>query len=288
MKNKCLLNKCPSIQKGLTLIEMLVALTLGLFVIASILQIFASTKQAYLLEEQNSRLQENGRFALDFLSRYIRMAGYRENRPVTTDTRLPLPQDAAFPTAGVFTGGNGQVLAGSDNNDPNSNNISITFRYQGSSDGVIDCFGRQVLNNQMVTNTFFLAPTDSNNPANDMSLRCQSTISAPAGGAPGPSTQPLVPGIADMQILYGVQVNTGGGILEQYMNATNLNAQPNLWNNVVRVRIALLLQSDNSITTQPQTYRFPPWNTVNTTATDLRLRRVLSMTINIRNPKIGF
>jgi type IV pilus assembly protein PilW len=280
---KCHFSKCA--QKGLTLLEVMVALTLGFFVIASILQIFFSTKQAYRLQDAISMLQENGRFSLDFLSRYIRMAGYRENRP-PPGTKLPLPQDTSFtpqpPTAAFRPDSNsnsnfteGQVLTGVDN-DSNSHN-AITFRYQGSSDGVVDCFGNPVLDNQMVTITFSLAPTDPNNPATDMSLRCQSTIS------PGP--QPLVPGIADMQILYGVQnQDVGGNILgQQYMNATAVNAQ-NSWNNVISVKIALLLQSDDNITTQSQTYRFPPWDTGNpTTAKDLRLRRIFTTTVNLRN-----
>jgi type IV pilus assembly protein PilW len=65
-------------QTGLTLIEVMIAMLLGVFLIGGILQIFISTKQTYRMQENLSRLQENGRFAMDFISRDIRMADFRE------------------------------------------------------------------------------------------------------------------------------------------------------------------------------------------------------------------
>lgn len=64
-------------QKGLSLVELMVAITVGLILLAGVLQIFASSQQSYRVQEATSRLQENGRFAIEFLSRDIRMAGYR-------------------------------------------------------------------------------------------------------------------------------------------------------------------------------------------------------------------
>lgn len=67
-----------SLQRGLTLIEVMIAMLLGVFLIAGILQIFISAKQTYRMQENLSRLQENGRFAMDFISRDFRMADFRE------------------------------------------------------------------------------------------------------------------------------------------------------------------------------------------------------------------
>jgi len=64
-------------QQGMTLIEILIALVLGLFLLAGIFQIFLSSKQSYRMQENMSRMQENGRFAMEFLSRDVRMAGYQ-------------------------------------------------------------------------------------------------------------------------------------------------------------------------------------------------------------------
>ncbi|QGT77489.1 hypothetical protein GM160_00545 [Guyparkeria halophila] len=63
-------------QTGLSLIELMVALVLGLLLIAAAIQIFLGSKQTYRTTEASSRVQENGRFANLFLSQDLRMAGY--------------------------------------------------------------------------------------------------------------------------------------------------------------------------------------------------------------------
>lgn len=66
----------PRAQRGLTLVEILVAITLALLLMAGTVQIFVSSKQAYRTEDALSRVQENGRFAMSFLGTDIRKAGY--------------------------------------------------------------------------------------------------------------------------------------------------------------------------------------------------------------------
>ncbi|WP_394752088.1 PilW family protein [Crenothrix sp.] len=63
-------------QRGFTLIEIMVAMLLGVFLLGGILQVFLHSKQTYRTQEALSRLQEDGRFAMDFLIRDIRMAGF--------------------------------------------------------------------------------------------------------------------------------------------------------------------------------------------------------------------
>jgi type IV pilus assembly protein PilW len=63
--------------KGYTLIELMVAMLLGLFLITGLVQIFITSKQSYRMQETLSRLQESGRFALEFIDRDVRMAGFR-------------------------------------------------------------------------------------------------------------------------------------------------------------------------------------------------------------------
>ncbi|MEO5339307.1 MAG: PilW family protein [Magnetococcus sp. MYC-9] len=62
--------------RGFSLLELMVALTIGLLLVSGLLGIFSSTKQTYLLNENIARLQENARFAMETLVREIRMAGY--------------------------------------------------------------------------------------------------------------------------------------------------------------------------------------------------------------------
>lgn len=61
---------------GYTLIELMVAITIGLIILAAVSQLFVTNRSAYRLEEALARIQESGRFALDFLSADLRMAGY--------------------------------------------------------------------------------------------------------------------------------------------------------------------------------------------------------------------
>ena len=68
--------RANSSQRGFTLIELMIAMLIGVFLMAGVIQIFISAKQGYRLQENLSRLQENGRFAMDFLTKGVRMAGY--------------------------------------------------------------------------------------------------------------------------------------------------------------------------------------------------------------------
>ena len=64
-------------QKGLTLIEIMIAIGLSVILLTGVIQIFNSSKATYRLQDNLSRMQENGRFSLDFLARDVRMAGYQ-------------------------------------------------------------------------------------------------------------------------------------------------------------------------------------------------------------------
>lgn len=66
----------PAASAGVTLVELLVAMLLGMFLVAGMLQVFASFKQTYRVSDQLSELDEAGRFAMNFLAEDIRAAGY--------------------------------------------------------------------------------------------------------------------------------------------------------------------------------------------------------------------
>lgn len=59
-------------QHGLTLLEIMVALFIGVFVLTGVVQTFVSSKQTYRIQDNMGRLQENGRFAIEYLSRDLR------------------------------------------------------------------------------------------------------------------------------------------------------------------------------------------------------------------------
>lgn len=58
------------------MVELMVALVIGLFLMAGVLQIFVTNKVAYKSQDGLARLQENGRFAIEVLTRDLRYAGY--------------------------------------------------------------------------------------------------------------------------------------------------------------------------------------------------------------------
>ena len=63
-------------QHGLSLIELMIGMTLGLLVLAAVLYVFAGNRASYRHQESLSLVQESGRFALEILARDIREAGF--------------------------------------------------------------------------------------------------------------------------------------------------------------------------------------------------------------------
>ncbi len=61
---------------GFSLIELMLALALGLVIVTGIVQLFVSNSQTYTVLNGQARMQENARFALEFISRGARSAGY--------------------------------------------------------------------------------------------------------------------------------------------------------------------------------------------------------------------
>lgn len=89
--NRCMPKQLTSKkQRGLTLVELMVAITIGLILTAGIIQIFVNSKQTYRVEESLSRLQENGRMALDFMANDIRMASFWGYKHTPSDVQNDL------------------------------------------------------------------------------------------------------------------------------------------------------------------------------------------------------
>lgn len=62
-------------QRGLSLIEMMIAIALGAVLLLGLVEVFSTVKAAYVTANGLSRIQENSRFAMEFLRRDARMAG---------------------------------------------------------------------------------------------------------------------------------------------------------------------------------------------------------------------
>ena len=63
-------------QNGLTLVELMVAMTIGLFMLIAIGLVYSTSKTGFSYAANTVRMSEDATFALDMMSRDIRMAGY--------------------------------------------------------------------------------------------------------------------------------------------------------------------------------------------------------------------
>lgn len=66
----------PGTQRGMTLVELTVAMAIGLFLIGGALYVYSQSKNTYRASDSLARLQESARFALDTLEPDVRLARY--------------------------------------------------------------------------------------------------------------------------------------------------------------------------------------------------------------------
>lgn len=72
-------------QQGLSLIELLISLTLGIILMTGVAQMFLTSRETYTTQQSMSLIQESGRMAMDYLARDVRMAGYKGCMPSSPD-----------------------------------------------------------------------------------------------------------------------------------------------------------------------------------------------------------
>ncbi len=330
-------------QSGMTLVEIMIALGISVVLLAGVLQIFQSSKQSYRLLEANSRVQENGRFAINFVTDDLRMAGYRgcyTGTAANIESLLTPPAvyswDFATPLQGnEWNGGgwtpaldpliNGQVLKNTDvfvTRGLASNGIGLVAPYSDSAQlfvdpatnnivngdilMVTDCNQAsifQVTNQQLAGGKINIVHSNAGGfvPGNNGTqlvysygadaqvARLQTNIyyiGTGASGAPALFRQSLISNgalvaqelaedVENLQVLYGEDTNNDG-IANRYVTANNVGAMAN----VASVRVSLLVRSTDNIATTPQSYSY---NGATTVPADLRIRRVFTTTVKLRN-----
>lgn len=256
-------------QQGLTLIEIMVALLIGVFLLAGVIQIFIVNKQTYRVQEDLSRMQENGRFAMDYLSRYIRLSGYVENQEFTNPSNLVYGAQTDTCESLPIKGGNNTDLSNISDN--------VTVRFKADPDDynpITDCLGRVIGKGATATNKFFLKLDSDSIP----------TLYCTAGNdlAKNDREDPVIDNVENMQVRYCEKVGK-----DNFRCITSDKVAD--WPKVRSVRISLLIRSaHDGLVSQPQPYQWdadgdgkdddpPP------TPTDRRLRRVFTTTISLRN-----
>ncbi|MFT6164994.1 MAG: type IV pilus assembly protein PilW [Zhongshania aliphaticivorans] len=118
-------------QAGFGIVELMIAMTLGLFLSAAVIQVTLASQRSQRVLEAAGQLQESGRIAVSFLTRDLRMAGYMgcpnlERIPVNIIAKN-LPSDFNFSAAGVLVGQD-NVSAGNDYDAVENTDIVIIQR----------------------------------------------------------------------------------------------------------------------------------------------------------------
>lgn len=72
----CIKPAFQSKARGVSLIELMIAIAIGSLLLLGLVQVFSASRAAYNTSEGMARVQESGRFAIDYLQRDLRMAGH--------------------------------------------------------------------------------------------------------------------------------------------------------------------------------------------------------------------
>jgi type IV pilus assembly protein PilW len=196
-------------QAGMALIELLVAMTIALFMMAGLLTLVYGTRQNFLAQNGLAQLQDNERLALTLITNVVQSAGYFPD-PLVETAAAALPATATFPAAGQSLTGTTSATAPGD---------TITVRYKsGATDGLMDCTG---------------APAAGTTPVSTFSVNNSNQLVCTVNGG---NAQPLIAGVQNLAIFYGVDTNADGSA-DQYISA-NAMAAAN-WTSVVSVQVTL-------------------------------------------------
>ena len=243
MKHSCLKTK----QQGMTLLEIMIAMLIGLFLLGGVLQIFINSNRSYRMQDNLSRMQENGRFAMEFISRDLRMADYR----------------ACFsnaPVAGAVAG---------------ANNVAPVLPLTASTDSITIIKGSNACTDTNAAcvvdacSAACIAPGPGGCGPNPTTTTAYSILQDASGepalfkGIDGAAAQAQIEGVENMQILYGEDTDANG-TPNYYVDS---NTVVNM-NNVVSVRITLTTRTINNRLTKTG---------------DGRLRQIYTSTIGVRN-----
>lgn len=249
-------------QKGLSLVELLIAMALGLLLTVGALQMMLSSQNIYRTTDTLSRIQENGRFSLNFLAKGVRMAGH--NSADDEDAEGKVFWDGACGASDPCTV-NG---AGTD-----SDQIGVLM--DPSDDN--DCQGNNVGENKVIVNVYSVADLD-NDQINSLYCQGYNLSTGTWYGASGP--QPLVDGIESMQILYGVSDPDAKNSITSYISSDDVGD----WGSIGAVRIGLLVNNGQVTGNgEPETRTFNLLDAPPITTTDRHSRQAFATTVTINN-----
>lgn len=307
-------------EKGLSLIELLVSLAIGMILTVAILAAYVSTSSASKISDAQGRMNEDAQAALSILSQQIKMAG---DNPKRGDYAANTPRNPVFGTStfsirgcdGTFSDVDTAADIGALTCAANGAD-SIAISYEADPYNTIkttggvatDCLGVGLPAINGVVNKWNGATSVATNVTytvadNRFFIGTGGAVTVPSlyckGNGTGGTKQPLVENIEDMQFVYGVSpANTVTMSVGGYLNAAELLSNADLaalandqarWGKVMVVRVCVLARSESLVAPNADSanYISCPTNGASTgtftIAPDLRLRRAYSTTIVLRN-----
>lgn len=246
----------PASHQGFTLVEIMVAVTIGLLMMAGILQITLANKESSRLQRNMGFVQENVRSAMEFIARDVRLAGhYIDNNP--SDRILTAPAPFINESASTTTDTTAKITADGGTN----NNDQITLTYESNT----DCLGANVPpaftgGNSFAVNHYYIS---------SQRLMCRGVGVA----------QPLVDGVESLQILYGENTDGDPRSANRYVRADQVGNM----RNVVSVRIAMRFISREAVRQTATTTQYALLDAAAFNPGDRLLRREMTTTISLRN-----
>jgi type IV pilus assembly protein PilW len=199
-------------QKGFSIIELMIALLIGLFLLGGLLTIVQDNRRVFGTQNQLSQLQDSERLALSMMTDVIQMAGYFPDPTSNSPQSTMLASSATNPAMVA-----GQAITGTSPGD------TITVRYTTSgSDNILSCTGTS-----KTGAIFTYINAFSVNNANQLICTREDGVA-----------YPLVNGVTNLSVMYGVNTTGSGNNVDSYKTAAQVTATSN-WNNVISVQITL-------------------------------------------------
>jgi len=125
--------------RGFTLLEGLISVSIFLLVIFAIYTMFASSAGTFAKGDVKAEIQQNARASMDLMIREVRLAGFfPENFPAVIPPG-PQPPGCAAPFVGVSTAAAAQItICGDVDGDNSSDLVTYTWFGDTNGDGIAD------------------------------------------------------------------------------------------------------------------------------------------------------
>lgn len=221
-----------NLQRGMSLVELMIASFLGVLLTMAIINIFTITNRTASQSDGLSQAQETGRFVASFMSDAISVAGYSgDNTTNPIDPHAPLCADQNNPSACTIN-----------RNDGVGDRITVIRKISEGND--LDCAGSSFNLGAGVDDEVVDAYWVEGNGTDTGDLFCltyNKQTNTPYGNR---TKQPIASGVIAIHALYGHSksyTQTGNRNVTQYISADDVPAAE--WARVFSVKIAALVQS---------------------------------------------